>query len=209
MSRNAELKRAILDFLKKNLAPNGFRRSDRIFYRKIPIGRQILYVAFLRGQDEINVVLNVSIRHDEIENLYSSLEDVKPNNRRATIGAELGKLSSKETMMWPVAHISDVPSIGNEILFAFWKIGWPFLTEYAVSEKILNVLLDDGPKGNTFCVLSDLRAEKALVAAYVLGKKDNYDSLIDAKLSYLLEKKNPYLKEFLEFVVKFKKLVAA
>ena len=197
------LKHGLLDFLKQELVPHGFRKSHQFFYKKAAIGRQILHIAFIPYKDNVEINVNVDIRHEEIEKLDKIVLDEAYDIRTATIGAELGQLANRNSMIWSLNDPSLIPVVGIDIMNAFWKIGWPFLKEYASLEKIYEVLISDDLPISDYLLIDHVRAEKALLAAFLLNKKD-MDMIIDAKLSYLLKKRNPYLSDFLKFVVSFK-----
>ncbi len=206
MGKIADLKHGLLDFLKQELEPHGFKKSHQSFYKKIPIGRQIFHLAFIPYKDVVEIRADVDIRHEEIEKLDKIVLDEAYDIRTATIGVELGRLANRNSMIWSLDDPSLIPVVGMDILNAFWEIGWPFLDEFTSLEKIYKVLISDDLPISNYLLIDHVRAEKALLAAFLLNKKD-MDTIIDAKLSYLLKKRDPNLTSFIKFVVGFKKKI--
>lgn len=203
MGKIADLKHGLLDFLKQELGPHGFRKSHQSFYKKVPIGRQIFHIAFIPYGDNVEISADVDIRHEEIEKLDKIVLDEAYDTLTATIGAELGQLANRDSMIWSLNDQSLIPVVGRDIMNAFWKIGWPFLEGFASLEKIYEVLISDDLPISDYLLIDHVRAEKALLAAFLLNKND-MDMIIDAKLAYLLKKGNPYLTDFIKYVVGFK-----
>jgi hypothetical protein len=206
MGKIADLKHGMLDFLEQEMRPHGFRKSYQSFYKKVPIGRQIFSIAFISYPDEVEINAFVDIRHEEIEKLYKIVLGEPYDTRAATIGVELGQLAKRNSMTWSLNDQSSIPAIGREIMNSFWEIGWPFLQEYASLEKIYEVLISDDLPTSDYLLIDHVRAEKALIAAFLLNRND-IDMIIDKKLSYLLQKRNPYLADFIKSVVSFKKKI--
>ncbi len=208
MAKISELKQAILDFLRQELAPSGFRPSHQTFYRKTAVGKEILHIALIKGRSEIEIKANIDIRHNELERLYNTLLGESPNTPTATIGAEFGKLlGSESSMVWIVKDISDVPIVGNSILKILWSDGLPFLEKYASLEKIFEVLDAEDPPRQSFCPIPHVRVEKALIAAYLLGKHKEYDNLINSKLVYLTSIGSPHVNHFINFANQLKEKI--
>jgi hypothetical protein len=206
MGKIVDLKHGFLDFLKQELGPHGFRKSHQFFYKKAAIGRQILHIAFIPYKDNVEININIDIRHEEIEKLDKIVLGEAYDVRTATIGAELGQLANRNSMIWSLNDPSLIPMVGMDIINTFWKIGWPFLEEYASLEKIYEVLISDDLPISDYLLIGHVRAEKALLAAHLLHKKD-IDMIIDAKLSYLIKNGDPSLANFIKFVVSFKKKI--
>jgi hypothetical protein len=209
MDKTEQLKPGLLYIINQALVSHGFRRSHQSFFRRIPIGSQILHLAFVQHGNTVEIKANAEVRHDELEELYSDLLGEPHSFQTATVGAEFGKLAGTNSIIWTVNNLSDIPVISNKILASFWDIGWPFLETYSSLEKIFVILMADETPARDYCSIHHVRAEKALVAAFLLGRKDIYHELIDAKIAYLTKIENPYLKDFLEFVIRFKSKVEA
>jgi hypothetical protein len=201
-----DLKYGLLDYLKQEMEPYGFRKSRQSFYKRITIGRQIFHVAFIPYKYNVEINAYVDIRHEEIEKLDKIILGEAYDIETATIGAELGLLANSNSKIWSLNDRSLIPVVGIDIMDTFWRIGWPFLDEYASLEKIYDVLISDDLPISDYLLIDHVRAEKALIAAFLLNRND-IEMVIDKKLSYLLRKRNPYLKDFLNFVVSFKKMI--
>ena len=208
MEKITELKQTILEFLQEKLALDDFRRSHHLFYRNIPTGKQILHIAFIKRNYELEIKANADIRHNELERLYNVLLGESPDTPTATIGAEFGKLLGEESsMVWSVKDASDVPLVGNAILAIFRDVVLTFFEKYGSLEKIFEILdADDAPR-QSFCPIPHVRAEKALLASYLLGQYDDYDDLVNTKLGYLTSINNPYVHDFLHFADRLREKV--
>jgi hypothetical protein len=204
MGKIAKFKRGLLDFIKLGLAPHEFKQSHQSFSRKVPIGSQILHIAFVTYPDKVIVEADVDIRHDELENFYNALMGEQPAVQTATIGSEIEKLAGVQSFGWVISSSSDIPIVGNEIISAFWNIGCFFLEKYSDPKELFEVLASDDLPARAFCIIDHVRAEKALIAAVLLARTD-LDNLIDKKIDYLTTLGNPYLADFLEFVVRIKR----
>lgn len=115
MGKTEKLKRGLLDFIKQALASHGFRRSYQSFFRRIPIGSQILHLAFVQRGNTVEIEANVEVRHEKLEQLYSDLLGEPHSFQTATVGAEFGKLAGTNSIIWTVNNLSDIPVIGKNI----------------------------------------------------------------------------------------------
>jgi len=208
MVKILELKKALSDFLEKELALSGFRLSQQSFYRKASVCEQIIHIAYIKRKYEVEVKANVDIRHNELEQLYNILLDESPNTPTATVGAEFGKLlGMKTSMVWSVKDHFDVPAVGKAILTTFWEVGQPFFENYGSLEKIFDILIADDLPIQSYCPIPHIRAKKALLALYLLGLYSNYEDLVNAKIMYLTSINNPYVTDFLNFADKLKEKI--
>lgn len=206
MKKTTELKQELMTYLEKNLAPLEFKRSHQLFHRRTSTGKQILHISIIKRKTYINVVPSVEIRHDQIEKLYHLLLAEPSNLQTATIGCELGKLSGKEIRMLKIESLSNVPRAAQAVLTTFGNTGPPFFEKYSSLERIFSILKKDEIETNIYCPIPHVRAKKALVAVYLLNRKDLYDDLVEKKISYLKTINTSDTIDFLQFSVKLRKM---
>lgn len=204
MKKHLDLKKGILNSIKNELTPYSFTNSHQLFYRNNEIIRQILHIAFVNRKNGLEINPSIDICHIELEKLYSDVLGRRPTDDTATVGAELEVLAGIKNNIWIIDDKSNIQTLVQEILTKFWEYGLPFLEKYSTLESIFEVLASDDPPLRDYCVIPHIRAKKALVAAFLLRKQNTYNELIDSKISFLVRTNNPYLKDFLEFTVKFK-----
>ena len=205
MASRKPLKRELLTFLESKLVSDGFRRVyHQQFRRDFQEGQQILQIVFINVKVGFELEARVAIRHHGIEELYSSLLGEPRNSRMGTIGVELGRLKYGRSLVWYIGDSADVIAVGKEILAAFETIGYPFLEKYSGLKQIYDVLVNDHEPTEIFCAIPHLRAEKALVAAYLLEDEIDLHNLFVTKALYVMSEDGtyPYVGQFLEFGTK-------
>jgi hypothetical protein len=193
------LQRSLLDFIKNELGIHKFRQSHQSFFRSNAIGKEFFQILLGDYRDYIEIEAHVSLRHNRLEELYNIVLGESPNLETATLGADLGILAGGTKKRWEAADLADIPIVGNEILDLFWNVGIRFLEEYANLERMYDVFVTDGQPTDAYCSIPHIRAQKAVVAAYLLHREDSYFDLIVNKVSYLKGIDNPYIVDFLEF----------
>jgi hypothetical protein len=204
MAQIKSIRKVLLNSLDAGLKAKGFRKSKDIFYRRITIGKEILFAALLKDQLEVTAIVDVSLRHHALELEYTTIEGTTSNPNSSTIGAELGELSGGKTIMWDVSDLRNIQTTVNDILDCCWQIGFPYLEKYSSPEKLLDALSDDNVIGPMLCAIPHVRAKKALVAAYLLQRQDIYGQILDKKVAYLQGIESPFISEYLRFAYKLR-----
>ena len=199
MRKSTILSTELFDFLENKLAPKNFTRFHQSFRRKKTFGWEILHIAVGKYKNWIDIEANVEIRYNELERLYNTILSESANIPTATIGSELGRLSSGGKKYWKISDSTEIPIVGNDILTFFWNFGMKFFKDYSNLEKIFDVFVADGQPTDAYCSIPHIRAQKAVVAAYLLHREDSYFDLVVNKVSYLKGIENPYIADFLEF----------
>lgn len=189
---------AFLTQLAEQLKPKGFKQKEQDFVRKTSWGDQSLHISFVRHKEDVDLSVDVDVRHDAVEELVNTFENtVRPNWAKmskkdmaetATVGAELGNLSIRRPIRWTIASEADIPTVCASVLEAFEKIGMPYLERFASLEETLAALSRDDKEAWLFHPFDDVRAKKAIAAAFVSGKHELFEELVERKSQVLREK---------------------
>lgn len=175
------------------------RISQQIFWRKSNNAAWFLHVSFIPHRDDFDVTADVAIRIDEIEQLVNQYDTkLRPSERRrsSTLGAELGNLSQGHTRRWTVSHAADVPSICDQIVEAFERIGIPFLQEFSELENAHAVLVSSEPRHRLLCPVLGPQAMRAVASTHLLGKTREIARLVRELEVKLTAKQDLYLDDF-------------
>ena len=205
----ASVRETLLLRLNTQLTTIGFRRNGQSFSRAFHGGKGLFHVAWIPHQSDFDVTADVAVRHDAIEDLVNKFDSTirpawavlskKEQTMTATVGAELGNLSIGMQRRWTVTSEADVATACPSILEAFKIIGVPYLQRFSSLEEVLSVLADDDKASWLHCPFHDVRAKKAIAAAFVLGRRELFGKLVESKAQFLKERKDPGLSGFLSF----------
>jgi hypothetical protein len=190
--------RQLLELLRDRLARDGFvlKLRDQSFYKKADFGALAVHLAFMNGQVEFDVTMDVAVRFNSVEDL------VHPSSKKAmtfTMGCELGNLESGARQRWTVAEASDVARVSEAIYKKFEKVGRPYLERYSSIDAAYEVLQRDDRSGSLHSPLDDERAKRALAIAALRGR-DEFEALLARKRPSLATSKNANLADFEAFV---------
>lgn len=185
----------LMELLRDKLARDGFvaKLKNQGFYKKTEFGVLAVHLAFMNGQVEFDVKMDVAVRFDTVEEL------VHPSAMSFTLGCELGNLESGMPQRWTVAQASDVAPVAEAIYDKFEKVGRPYLEKYSSIESAYEVLQRDDRSGSLHSPFDDERAKRALVIA-VLHGRDEFEALLARKRQALASSKNANLSDFEAFV---------
>jgi hypothetical protein len=196
MGKAKELQKQLLLALAEKLAPNGFRKSEQRLVRRIPGGKQIFHLNFATHGDVFKVIASVGVRHDSVEDLLQELDPVlstqSKRTKTATIADELGALYLGRNLSWTIESEADVAEAGREILAAFNSIGMPYVERFSDLSEVLSTLSGDER------AYDHVGAQRAIAAAFILGRKDLFDQLVEAKTRYMEQQNDRFgLAQFL------------
>jgi hypothetical protein len=190
------LQRQLMELLRDKLAADGFvmKVKDQGFLKKTDFGVLAAHLAFMNGQVEFDVKMDVAVRFHTVEGL------VHPSNKMSfTLGCELGNLESGVPQRWTVAQAGDVAPVAEAIYDKFEKVGRPYLEKYSSIEAAYEVLQRDDRSGSLHSPFDDERAKRALAIA-VLHGRDEFEALLASKRQSLASSKNANLSDFETFV---------
>jgi len=198
-----DLQKSLIEAITPELAAIGFTYKPKVrsFHRPIEGGRQSLHLGFINHKEDFDVTADVAVRNDAIEDLVNETRQLTAAAKAltATVGAELGNISVGQPRRWKVASEADIGRAVRGIMDDFRTTGIPYLERFSSLEEILSALSGDEPANRLHAPLHADRARKALAAAYLLGRKDEFNSLIEAKTRYLTERNDFGLDNFKAF----------
>ncbi len=187
----------------------GFRRSRQSFRRATGWGWQSFHVSFVPRPHDFAVTADVAIRHDAIEKLVS--ENSGPLSKQAsrevaTLGNDLGYLSTGQPLRRDMRGVADLPIVCAQILSAFESTGLLFFDRFSSLADVLEALSAVGNSGRLYLPLDDVRAQKAVAAAFLLGRRDTFHRLVGQYQRYLEQNGNAFgLSQFVPFAEKLAK----
>lgn len=208
MTQLQTLRKALLSQLADKLRPRGLKRKEQDFCKVIPGVEQVFHIAFIKHKDDFDLSADVAVRHNTVENLVHEFESTVPRPAwaalskkdqadTATVGAELGNLSIGRPRYWTVRSEADLTSVCEGVLDAFEKIGGPYLERFSSLEEVLTVLSGDDKDSWIHCPFNDVRAKKAIAAAFLLGRRETFEKLVESKTLYFKDRKDPSLPAFI------------
>src|SRR2546426_4624620 len=168
--KQAELQEALLNELRTALAAQGYSRRQQTFAREGGDVRWLAHVAFIRHADDVDLTLDVAVRHHAVEDrLERSRALLKPAERlwTATAGVELGNYADHRQHRWTLRTPEDVKPVAQDVLAWFHRFGIGFLERFSSLTELLRVLEDDA-EGRLICPLADVRAEVIEVARAII-----------------------------------------
>lgn len=181
------------------VAQSGFRRSKQSFHKRTPIGRQTFHVAFVPHATDFDVLADVAVRVDEIEvlvNADNKLLTTAEKRETATIGAEIGFLTTGEQLRWTVASAEDVPAVTEQVLRVFRDVALPYFERFAEWGAVLDILRADESEASIHCPFFGARALRAFAAAVGVGDKAAAREVAVSFGSRLKTSKDPSLRAF-------------
>jgi hypothetical protein len=197
-----ELEKALLGSVAERVGAFGFDKKvkGQSFYKQTSFGRLAFHLSFIKHEADFDVTANVAVRFDELEDLINEdnellSEAMKKNT--FSLGAELGNISGVGQKRWTVASPADVESVSRSIMDAFARIGVPYLEKYSNMETALDALSGDDQAAWLHSPLHDARAVRAIGLAFLLGDRERFAQIADAKMAFLVARYPLGLQPFL------------
>lgn len=203
MDNRKAIQKELLSQLAKGLEPQGFRRREQSFVARMPGGSHIFHVSLINHTQDFNVTADVAVRHDALQDLVhesNSLLSKKEKQQTASVGAELGNIAEGRQKRWIVAGPEDAEGVCSSILAAFTDIGVPILLRFSSLDEVLDVCARDDQEARLYEPFLYMRAMKAVGSAFLLGRRDEFQRLVEYKSVYLREQGDDFdLSYFLPF----------
>ena len=207
MVSKKQLQEALLARLADALRVKGFgARRQQSFIRKTPWGHQSIHLAFIPHQEDFDLTVDVAIRHDALEQLMSEIDpplawekrpSVKSRGQTATLGADVSNIIGGVEQRWTVVTERDLPSVCEGIVQAVDTVGLPYVERFDSLDAMFYVLARDDAEARVACAFPDYRAKSAVIAAYLLGRQEEFEELAERKTQFLKETHDPGLSSFL------------
>src|SRR2546422_1220772 len=176
------------------------RPVGQSFNKEVPIGRWILHISFIDHESDFHVTADVAIRVNAVEDLvHRGLGSPTTRSRTATIGAELGNIADHRQRRWAVTRSEEINAVVEALVSEFKKFGLPYLQQYSDLKKMLDLLSPNDQSAWLHAPIHLRRCMSAVALAVVL-KDPRAAEIARAGERFLLERKDPDLASFKEFV---------
>ena len=190
--------------------PLGFsKRSEQSYYKQLQGISQVIHLSFIRHKSDVDFTIDVAVRHDALEMLVNEFENTvrpvwgrlssKEMCKTATVGALLENISDQYPRRFTVAALEDIGGACARGLETVQAIGIPSLERLSSLDAIFSVLRRDDEEGRRYCPFLDVRAIKAIAAAFLLGQKGLFDEVVRTKLAFLSAKNADRLADVTRF----------
>lgn len=178
--------------LSVELEKHAFKYSPKTqtFYRTVPEGKHLIHLTFIDYDYFFHVSVDVAVRYEALEELVNKHESLMSSSdklRTVSLGSELGNISGKGWIEWSVKNENDLDATKEAIMKEIELIGLPYLERFSELDEILAVLAEDNAHARLHSPLHASRAKRAIGAAYLSDKKDEFFRLVETK-SLFLEK---------------------
>jgi hypothetical protein len=195
----SKLKRALRRQLDEVLGRSGFRRiSDRFhgdrYSRECDGIRCSIHLSLVPCSDALVVeVPSVSVRFDRVEQLIESYEDPHPLltkkdiEARPTLSVQIGStvFGGFLRKTWTVRQEEEVAKVADQIAAYTSEKGEPIFSELSKPASALMILASDDEKAKSVSAPDEMRAKKAIGAAFVFEGRDAAERMAKAKMAIL------------------------
>jgi len=199
----SDLQKSILNEVSTRIVKYGFDGKPKVqdFYKKIPSGRQVFHLSFIRHKEDIDITVDVAVRFDSVEDLINEYKPYLTKTQKkdtATLGCELGNLIEGEPRRFSLYSVDDAGDVADEIIDFFARVGISYLEKYSDMEAALEALSGDDRDAWLHMPFHDERAKKAIALAFLLGPKDKFHKIAAAKEEFLTSRNEQGLETFLK-----------
>lgn len=187
------VRKELFGCLSPELAKYGFitKLSDSSFYRKFLQGRQSIHLQFIYHGVDVDVLVNIAVRFDELEDLINKhklfLADKEKKNTYS-LGAELGNIRDRVPIRWTIYSSANVEQVAKDILEAIVSTAIPCLEKYSDMRNALDAVSGDGPDDWLYSPFDNERAMRAIGLAFLLGDRNVFLQIAKAKTEFLTTK---------------------
>ena len=152
-------------------------------------------------QDGVAINPVVGVRHQKLERLIAELLDMKPSEYiPGSFGRPVGYLMpQKEYASWSFREGDDCEPLVGEMVSAVEKFGRPFMEQNSTLATLYNTLLKS--KRGTPPDQLDFRIA---VASVLLGKREEAETFVDAKLREMGNRNDAAAELFRKFAKKLR-----
>lgn len=188
MGSNKDLEKGLLSGLEGELKSKGFKRKLTTFSQATAWGSNMLHLAIRSRADGIEVSMDLAVRHDALETLVFQPDPLISEKEKvgiATLGADVGYLTQGKIAPWRLSSEFMIEGTTAAIAQVADLVAFPFFERFNSLEAILDLLSRDDLEADHMCPLSWERARRALGAAYLLGRREQFHDLMQAKSNYM------------------------
>jgi hypothetical protein len=194
MTTLKDLRRTLLTELASELSTKGFKyEKPQTYYRATSATRESLHIGFINHKADFDVVVYVTVRFRHIIDVLDQFTtglDNQEKIRIASVGNELGNLSQGAQRRWTVSSETDIPAVRSSIISAIETVAVPYWERFPSLDDVLAVTSGDDRASWIHSPFDDIRAKTAILAAFALGKKDEFDDLVKRKFQLLRDRED-------------------
>jgi hypothetical protein len=198
-----ELQDAFLAELDDQLAKYGFERPARSsYYRKEPCGKSAFHISFIKHRTDCDLTADVAVRIDELEQLVNANNPriaKSERNKTFSLGAELGNISEGRPKRWTLATLEDMNRIVPSVMSTFREVGLPYIERYASLRNAFEALKPNDRASWLHSPFHGERCRQIVALAFLLGKVEQMDGIIQDCTRFLKDRNDPELAGFLAF----------
>ena len=200
MAQLKDLRKALLEQLAHNLAPKGFKyMKPQEYYRDTTTTRESFHIGFINHKTDFDVVVYIGLRCKPLIELLDKVAPMLTKQEKvhiSAVGNELGNLTQVGQKRWEVSSEVDISKVTADILSAFETFALPYWERFSSLEEILAVTAGDDRASWIHSPFDGTRAETAITAAFVLGKKDVFEDIVKHKTQLLKDRHDINFQSF-------------
>jgi hypothetical protein len=207
-----QLQQDLLQMLSLAVVRYGFSAEFRgqSFYAPKPWGWAAFHLAFIPHAADFDITTDVALRFDAVEDLVNqNKEDLSPKEKKETptIGCKVGNLSEGRQRRWTIASAADVKTVALDIESVLRANVVPYIERFSDLHQVYAVLVGPKKAARLHSPLLAARCKSTLAMAFILGRHDQIDGLIQQGEASL-ESKEVDLMEFSKFAAYIKQRVS-
>ena len=211
------LKNQLLECLSSRFGELGFKyqATKKTFWRDTPQASHDFQITFANYRHNsgyyFNVGAYVGVEHKALmelrEEVNRNIETTKQHSLWGVSTYLINIVGADEMTEWNVFSEEDIPGVCERIMEAFKQVALPYMERFSSLEEILAVTMKDDGTGGLYSPLNTMRAKTAIAAAFVLGKRELYEHLVDQKTEYLKKRGNSWAPNFTSALSEFRSFV--
>ena len=196
MSIKKELEDTLIERLSASLAHRDFQfvKAHRSWRKKGVAATFAFHLTVIQHPADFDLTADVAVRHEPLasllEDLFGGMHAAAAAVGNFTVGAEIGNLTIGQPKRWTIATAGDVDPVAASILEVFDTVAQPYYRDYSDSETLLKVLSGDSRDCWIHAPLEHARSIRAVALAFLLGRSEQFDELIQRKRALLAMSKD-------------------
>jgi hypothetical protein len=200
-----QLKKELLKEISNFLVEYGFEKKifKQSFWKYTVNGRAMIHLSFIDHAADFDVVVSVSVRLDELENMVNKANPLLKESEgqlSSTIGVELGNYKEGKQKRWTIKDENDLLLTVGGVCQDIKTIAIPFIEKFTDINTIFEIMLRDDKEAWQLTSLHHRRAMNAVGLAILLKKEEMLKIIVETKTKFLTERNDFGLKIFLKFV---------
>lgn len=206
MSESKHLQDAFLQRLSVVLRKHGFVRGKdkQTSYWPKPFGWAAFHVALIPHKDvDFDITADVALRYEAVENLVNADNELLSKTQKgqtATIGCEIGNLTTGRQRRWTIASEANIESVLTSIEDALVLFALPYIQKYSDANEVFTLLSSNERSAWLHSPIHSERCQRAIALAVILGKDARLHTIIHECQSFLTAREDLGLARFEKFI---------